>query len=211
MIRLNESVPHKISIAVSGGPDSMAALDFLSKSRNVMVLHYNHGTPHAHEAEQLVTDFCKERGLPLLTSRLLTTPPPGDSKEDFWRKQRYEFFEQVSWTPEYSTRPVITCHHLDDVAETWLFTSLHGEGRLIPSRRGRYLRPFLMTRKAIFEDWCDRHNIPHVIDPSNEDTRFMRNYIRHEVLPKALRVNPGLHKVLRKKIEKNPVILDGLE
>ena len=189
----------------------MAALDFLSKSRNVMVLHYNHGTSHADEAEKLVTDFCKERQLPILTSRLLTKPPAGHSKEDFWRRQRYEFFEQISLTPEYSDRPVITCHHLDDVVETWLFTSLHGEGRLIPSRRGRYLRPFLMTRKAIFEDWCDRHDVPYVIDPSNEDIRFMRNYIRHEILPRVLRVNPGLHKVLRKKIEKNPVILSTLE
>jgi tRNA(Ile)-lysidine synthase len=129
--------------------------------------------------------------------------PKGVSKEEFWRKSRYKFFEN-----EAGKLPVVTCHHLDDVVETWLFTSFHGDPQLIPSRRGRYLRPFLETRKAIFEDWCERKDVGYTIDPSNKDTSFMRNYIRHEVVPKVLRVNPGLHKVLRKKIRANPVIFD---
>ena len=67
--------------------------------------------------------------------------------------------------------------------------------------RDFYLRPFLETRKSTFEDWCDRKNVPSFYDVSNSDTSYMRNYIRHEVVPKALRVNPGLHKVLRKKLK----------
>jgi tRNA(Ile)-lysidine synthase len=105
----------------------------------------------------------------------------------------------------------VTCHHLDDVAETWLFTSLNGTPKLIPSRRDNYLRPFLQTRKAVFEDWCDRKEVPYHCDESNNDTRFNRNYIRHELMPKALRVNPGLHKVLRKKIRKELEVQSAIQ
>ena len=196
MIHLSFSPPKDVAIAVSGGCDSMAVLDFLRKSRNVTALHFNHNTPGADTYQALVEKYCAEHAIPLVIGSLEEVPDEGDSLEDFWRRERYAFFEEAR-----SLLPVITCHHLDDVAETWLFTSLHGTPRLIPSRRGPYLRPFLETRKAVLEDWCERKDVPYIEDPSNEDTRFMRNYIRHELMPKALRVNPGLHKVLRKKIK----------
>ena len=141
-------------------------------------------------------NYCNKNIIALVVGRLSGTRGSNESKESFWRRERYAFFAD-----SHGLLPVITCHHLDDVAETWLFTSLHGTPRLIPSRRGTYLRPFLETRKAVFEDWCSRKGVPYIEDPSNQDTRFMRNYIRHELMPKALRVNPGLHKVLRKKLK----------
>ena len=207
MINISMKLPDHVAIAVSGGPDSMAALDFLSRKKSVLALHFNHKTSHSDMAEHLVSDYCAARNIPLAIGELQVDMPPNTSREDFWRKQRYEFFE---WAAVYQGKdlPVITCHHLDDVIETWLFTSIHGDPRLIPSKRGRYLRPFLTTRKAIFEDWCDRKGVPYIIDPSNTDISFMRNYIRHELMPHALRINPGLSKVLRKKIKKNPVIFN---
>ena len=179
----------------------MAALDFLSKNKNITVLHYNHGTPHANHAEVVVSQYCERNSIPLIVGELKDEIPAGVSKEDFWRRNRYDFFEK-----EAGDLHVITCHHLDDAIETWLFTSMHGHPRLIPSQRGRYLRPFLGTRKVIFEEWCDRKGVHFINDPSNTDLTFMRNYIRHEIVPRALRVNPGLPKVLRKKIKNNPVI-----
>ena len=203
MIHLSTKIPNQIAIAVSGGPDSMAVLDFLSRNKDVSVLHFNHGTRHSDEAQQVVSGYCATRDIPLTVGVLNEQIQPGQSKEDFWRKSRYRFFEQ-----EAGPLPVITCHHLDDVVETWLFTSLHGNPRLIPTRRGRYLRPLLGTRKTTLEDWCDRKSVPYIIDPSNADISFMRNYIRHEIVPRALRVNPGLTKVLRKKIINSPVIFE---
>lgn len=194
-------LPHKLAIAVSGGPDSMAALDFLSKNKDVLVLHYNHATPHANHAEVIVSKYCEKNNIPLVVDGLKEDMPAGVSKEDFWRKHRYDFFER-----EAGDLHVVTCHHLDDAVETWLFTSMHGAPKLIPSQRGRYLRPFLGTRKVVFEEWCDRKGVHFINDPSNTDLSFMRNYIRHEIVPRALRVNPGLPKVLRKKIKNNPVI-----
>ena len=202
MIKMSMKLPDRFAIAVSGGADSMAALDFLSKKKDVIVLHFNHGTSHADEAQNTVRRYCEENMIPLITGDLEEHCPTGFSKEDFWRRERYSFFEE-----ECQELPVVTCHHLDDAVETWLFTSCHGDPRLIPSRRGRYLRPFLTTRKTTLEDWCDRKGVKYVVDPSNIDTSFMRNYIRHELIPKVLRVNPGIHKVVRKKIRNNPVII----
>ena len=204
MFKLTHKIPNTIFIAVSGGADSMAALDFLRKGRRVRVLHFNHGTEHAEEAQDCVERYCKENDIKISIGGLFGKEcPKGSSKEDFWRKQRYSFFESESMgslSGNWRDSPVVTCHHLDDVVETWLFTSMHGEGRLIPSKRDNYIRPFLLTRKAVFEDWCDRKDVPYVTDPSNTDTSFMRNYIRHKLMPHALTVNPGIHKVIRKKI-----------
>jgi len=207
MIRLCVKLPQKFCVAVSAGIDSMAALDFLSNGkRQITVLHYNHNTLHANEAENLVKNYCSIRNINFISSKLTEAIPKGQSKEDFWRRERYKFFEK-----NCNNLPVITCHHLDDLVETWIFTSLHGDSKLIPAQRGRYLRPFLLTRKAIFEDWCDRKNVPYAVDPSNEDTAYMRNYIRHEIVSKALVVNPGLPKVLRKKVLNNSIVNDSIE
>jgi len=204
MIRMSMKLPDKIAVAVSGGTDSMAALDFLARSnKEILVLHFNHGTEHAPSAERVVSDYCEHKNIPYIVGDLKEDIPSGVSKEDFWRKARYEFFDR-----EAGDMPVITCHHLDDLVETWLFTSFHGDPKLIPSIRGRYLRPFLLTRKTVLEDWCIDKEVLYMNDPSNCDVSYMRNYIRHEVVPRVLRVNPGLPKVLRKRVLNNPLICD---
>ena len=198
MIKLLGKVPKEICIAVSGGADSMAALDFLSKNRKIKVLHYNHNTEYGDLAERVVVKYCEDRGIEYTIGRLSCEIPKGVSKEDFWRKKRYEFFNK-----ECGNLKVVTCHHLDDAVETWIFTSLHGQSRLIPHSRDQFIRPFLASRKEPLISWCDSRSVPFANDPSNLDTKYMRNYIRHILLPKALDVNPGLHKVVLKKIKQS--------
>ena len=64
------------------------------------------------------------------------------------------------------------------------------------------IRPFLLNKKEVFYNWCERKGIPFVEDKSNGDDKYMRNYIRNNLVEKALVVNPGLHKVLFKKVKK---------
>ena len=194
MIKMSFKVPRRVGVAVSGGCDSMAVLDFLRRSHEVTALHFNHRTQGSDAATDIVYDFCKDKGIDYICQYLSEDCPKGSSLEDFWRRERYKFFETF-----HDCMDVITCHHLDDAVETWIFSSLNGNPKLIPSKRGMFLRPFLQTRKAVFEDWCFRKNVPYVEDQSNLDTRFTRNFIRHELMPKVLRVNPGIHKVIRKK------------
>jgi tRNA(Ile)-lysidine synthase TilS/MesJ len=58
----------------------------------------------------------------------------------------------------------------------------------------------MMTKKSELMDWCCRHSVPYVHDKSNEDTKYARNRIRNNIIPEALAVNPGLHKVVGKLV-----------
>jgi tRNA(Ile)-lysidine synthase len=202
MIKLLGNVPDKIAIAVSGGPDSMAALNFFERSnREIFVLHYNHGTDHSKCAERIVTDYCKSKDISYAVGNISRDRYSDESQEEYWRNERYAFFANYRGRPSrLSDRWIITCHHLDDAVETWIFTSLHGNAMLIPYKRDNFIRPLLTTRKDDLVSWCKEKDVPHIVDPSNNDTTYMRNFIRHTLLPNALTVNPGLHKVVKKKV-----------
>lgn len=195
MIHLLYKLPQELIVAVSGGPDSMAGLDFLSKSktRKVSAAYFNHGTEHSAEAEAVVRRYCMENEITFYRSEISSEKQPGQSLEEYWRLQRYEFFEDLP-------HPVVTCHHLDDCVEWWLFSSFNGNPKLIPHTRGKYLRPFLLNRKQSLVEWCRRKNVPYITDPSNHNSNFNRNRIRRDILPDVLLVNPGIHKVIKKKL-----------
>ena len=97
---------------------------------------------------------------------------------------------------------MITGHHLNDVIEWFLFSSLHGEGKIIPYRNKNVIRPFISTSKCSLEDWCVRKKVPFLTDPANSDRMFMRSIIRHDIMPHAKLVNPGIEKTFRKLVEK---------
>ena len=101
---------------------------------------------------------------------------------------------------EATTRPIITAHHLDDVVENWIFTSLNGNPFLIPHKRDQFLRPFLTTDKRDFTMWCIRKEVSTINDPSNGDYRYARNYIRNVLMPHAVHINPGIKKTIKKKL-----------
>lgn len=196
MIRLSMRVPIKIAIAVSGGRDSMACLDFLRQGkREITALHFNHGTHHAADAEKCVREYCDKWKIPLLVGNISGEPEKGQSLEDFWRKKRYFWFESTGF------EQIITCHHLDDAVEWWIMTSLRGIPKLIPSKRDRYTRPFLLTTREDLKNWAERKEIKWAEDPSNSDTDYDRNYVRHVMMPHILRINPGIQKTLFKLIE----------
>jgi tRNA(Ile)-lysidine synthase len=197
MIQIQGKLEREVYVACSGGVDSMAVVDFLMKNHKVNLLFFDHSTETSREAR----NFLQERyhpsinraGMNLEIGNITRLKNKSESWEEYWRTQRYEWFHSFDV-------PVITCHHLDDCVETWIFTSLNGEGRIIPYANKNVIRPFRLNRKSEFTNWCRNKNVPWVEDTSNEDTGYMRNFIRHEIIPKAMIVNPGLHKVIRKKV-----------
>jgi len=199
MINILGKIPHKVIIACSGGVDSMAVVDFLQAGgREVILAYFDHGTEHGSKARDFVKKYADRFSLPLHVGFFKCELEPGKSTEAEWRDARYVFFESV--IEIYDDVPLITCHHLDDQIETWIFSAMHGKPKTIPAKRGRHIiRPFLLTKKKDFSDWARRKNVPFVTDPSNCDTKYMRNHIRHNIVPQAMIVNPGLHKTLYKK------------
>ena len=200
MIKLQGKLPRKIYVACSGGVDSMVAVDFLSRKHDVFVLYFNHGTEHGHRAMQFVEKYCNEKDIPWLTNipddnREKTTR---ESQEEYWRNIRYDWLERCT------ERDIITGHHLDDCVETWVWSSMHGTGKIIPySRNNRFFRPFRLNRKRDLELWASLNNVPHIEDDSNKDTCYTRNYIRHDMMSSVLKVNPGIHKTIAKKVRED--------
>lgn len=204
MIQLATKLPHKpMYIACSGGVDSMVLLDFLSrnKKRDISVAHVNHGTEYANRAESFVRSTCFKLRINCTVHRVKSQMSEGKSKEEFWRRERLNFFYSLN-------SPVLTAHHMGDVMEWWVFSALHGKPKLIPTTNKNILRPFLTTSKASIENWAKTHKLKWIDDPSNTDTSFMRNQIRHNIIPEALKVNPGLEKVLRKKYRRHQNVYD---
>lgn len=171
----------------------MVISDFLlNGKRDVQLAFFHHGTVNSERAEDFVRKFADERRVPLRIGRINSEKSRGLSPEEFWRNERYSFLDSLG-------SPVITGHHLGDAIETWIFTSLHGESKLIPYSRGNVIRPFLVTPKEEIRSWASRRNLSWIEDESNGDPRYMRNRIRMHIVPEALKVNPGLGTVIRKK------------
>lgn len=194
-LQLIEKIPNKVAIALSGGVDSMVCLDFLLKGKkDVLALHFNHGTEGADSYEKFVRQKCAELGVELKVGYLTEDIPSGRSNEDFWREKRYEFFK------EECDREMITCHHLDDAVETWIFSSLKGESKVIPYRRDYIIRPFLLNKKSSFIEWAVNNKVEYIQDKTNFDLCHARNFIRNKMMLDVLHINPGIHKVVKKKI-----------
>lgn len=195
MIKLLGNIPKgEFGLACSGGVDSMAILDFLVNGRyNPHVLYFNHNTEHGDEAEEFITNYCRVHNLKLTLGK--TDLKPKSNKEKIWSDLRYDFFSSFDF-------PVMTCHHLDDCVETYIFTMLRGFQSVIPYSRGNVIRPFLLNDKSVFENWCSRKEVPFIQDESNFSVDYSRNRIRHNIVPEALKVNPGLKTVVKKMIKK---------
>jgi len=205
MIHIVGDVKHITAVACSGGIDSMAALSFLNNSkRRISAVFFNHGTEASEAAQSFLTHYCGEQGIPLITGHITGSKPKRDSLEAWWREQRYTFLHSLDLT-------IATAHHLNDVAETYLWGCLHGQPRFINynkphnSNPSNVVRPFLLTPKQELVAWCERKAIPWLEDASNTDIRFDRNLIRRNIMPEVLKVNPGFLKVvgrlLNKKLE----------
>jgi tRNA(Ile)-lysidine synthase len=115
----------------------------------------------------------------------------GRSIEDAGREARYRFLEEVA----AQSASIATAHTYDDLAETVLLNLLRGTGltgvRGIPARRGRIVRPLLDERRARLRALLRAAGIGFRTDASNKDPAYLRNRVRHELLPLLEQLRPG--------------------
>ena len=185
-------------LAFSGGADSVALLDMLTKEQNnnatILLAHVNHGI----RGEEALRDrtFCeqiaKERGLEIA---ILDVDVPalakerGQSIEEAAREVRYAFFADLM--KERNIPLLLTAHHADDHLETILFriargTGLSGLSGIAPIRpfaTGHLVRPLLGFSKQEILQYCKERGLDFVTDSTNADTTYARNRIRAEVIP----------------------------
>jgi tRNA(Ile)-lysidine synthetase-like protein len=193
MLKLLGKLPNPTYVAVSGGVDSMSVLHFLrtgmNGQRKVIPVFFDHGTETSAKALVFLTEHVRN----FISQKIAATKSKDQSWEEYWRDERYKFFHSLD-------APVITAHHLDDQIETWLFGAIHGQPKLIPYRNGNVIRPFLLTTKSDFIEYAETKFVSWIEDDTNMEYAHARNRIRHEIVPEALLINPGLHKVIAKRV-----------
>ena len=184
-----------IVCAVSGGADSVALLFglYLLKEEwqlDLSAAHFNHQLRGAESDrdEQFVRDFCAGYGIPLhVGSAQVVTGPKG--LEAAARDARYAFLRSLPGK-------IATAHTADDNAETVLMhlvrgTGLKGLGGIMP-QNGNVIRPMLNITRADVEEFLTEYCVDHITDSSNHTDDFLRNRLRHQVMPLLKGENPRL-------------------
>jgi tRNA(Ile)-lysidine synthetase-like protein len=175
----------KYVVAVSGGVDSVVLLDLLRRLPEVelTVAHFDHGIrPDSEEDRQFVKKLAENYELPFVYDEGKLGP---NASEATARQARYKFLRQAQ--SEAGAKAIITAHHQDDVLETAIINLLRGTGRRGLSSLGETAdlkRPLLKFPKKTLLDYARRHNLVWREDSTNADTNYLRNYIRHNILPK---------------------------
>ena len=185
----------KIVCAVSGGADSMALLWalYLLKEEwdlDISAAHFNHHLrgSESDRDEAFVRDFCDGYGIPLHVGSGHIVPGK-KGLEAAARDARYAFLRSLSGK-------IATAHTADDNAETLLMhlvrgTGLKGLGGIMP-QNGNVIRPMLSITRQEIEDFLAEYAVDYITDSSNNGDDFLRNRIRHYVMPLLKEENPKL-------------------
>jgi tRNA(Ile)-lysidine synthetase-like protein len=212
--------PGKYVVAVSGGVDSMVLLDILRQrpKLELVVAHFDHGIrPDSAADRKLVQRIAKAYGLPFVHAKGNLGPKAGEALA---REARYKFLRKVQ--AEQGARAIITAHHQDDMLETAIMNLLRGTGRRgLSSLRSRkdLVRPLLDWTKKNVREYAEEHDLAWAEDITNQNERYLRNYIRHSILARfthegresllrhlkqAGKVNDEIDRLLNKDLESQP-------
>ncbi len=208
--------PATVIVAVSGGADSIALLHLLTRMRaawslKLVVAHLDHNLRPSSAADAaFVAEMAENWGLPMETDRLppetLTQEGNVEANARHWR---YRFLARVAVDCQVDGNPVdvAVAHTANDQAETVLMNLIRGSGlqglagmqaarpltvhdRVVPSVR--VVRPLLNVSRSEVMQYLTEHNIPFREDPTNQDRTFVRNRVRHEIIPLLREINPQI-------------------
>lgn len=198
--------------AVSGGADSVFLLHMLLKSpAKIIVAHVNHKLrPEAASDQKFVEKLAKSHNLKAEILSINVANLAKKNKhglEETGRKVRYEFFAKLAKKHRKGSAAfVITAHNADDNLETRLlnFTrgaqlkGLIGMDMLSQTGKEKLFRPILNLNKKEILAYLKLKKIPFRNDKTNEDRKYSRNFIRHDIIPLLKKLNPNLTKTSAK-------------
>jgi tRNA(Ile)-lysidine synthase len=178
-----------VGVAVSGGPDSLALLVLAAAARPGLVeaATVDHGfRPEAKDEAAMVAAVCERLGVPHTILAVEWSEKPKTAIQERARTARYRLLG--AWAKERGLRAVLTGHHLDDQAETFIMRLARGAGvkglaamrrfTPVPGINGALLRPVLGWRRTELEQICADAGLTPAKDPSNEDEQFERVRVR---------------------------------
>jgi tRNA(Ile)-lysidine synthase len=178
-------------LAVSGGADSMVMADLFLKSHiPFAVAHCNYGLrgEASDLDEQLVHDWCKANNITFHSTKFDTKQKAQEWKkgvQETARILRYEWFEQIRSGHGYAK--IATAHHANDNIETLLINLFKGTGisglhGILPVS-GYLIRPMLFAAKEAVTSYAHENKVPYRDDASNATDDYLRNSVRHNLVP----------------------------
>ena len=179
----------ELSIALSGGADSIVLLHALNQLKqklklNLNAIHVHHGlSKNADDWENFCQKECKNFNIPIISERVDINSDLSMGIEAAARKSRYQVLEN------HRKEILVLGHHQNDQAETILLQLFRGSGlnglAAMPQfDQQKYIwRPLLKINRKLIEAYVEENNLSFVQDESNYDTKFDRNYLRNEILP----------------------------
>jgi tRNA(Ile)-lysidine synthase len=205
-----------VVVACSGGPDSTALLDALARlapprGLNLHVAHVDHRLRAGSELEaNLVAAAAAARSLPF-SALSVTVAPRGSSLQDRAREARHAALRRLA--DDVGATAIALAHTADDQAETVLMRALAGATpralSAMAERSGSLARPLLRVWRADVVAYCVALAFATIDDPSNDDRRFLRSRVRHDLLPALEQVFPAARRRLCVLAEHQRRLLDG--
>ena len=192
------SAKTKLLVAVSGGVDSMVLCDLLVKAKmNFSVAHCNFQLrgKNSEEDEEFIRNYCDENKIPFFAEKFNVKQykESGNySTQMAARELRYNWFNGL--ISEYQFDYLLTAHHLNDSLETFLINLSRGTGinglKGIRNQESQILRPLLPYSKAQILQYAVKYNLQWREDKSNSETDYVRNKIRHQIVPILEEIHP---------------------
>ncbi|MBR3523270.1 MAG: tRNA lysidine(34) synthetase TilS [Bacilli bacterium] len=191
-----------IVIGLSGGPDSMALLNILSKFNSnlkIVCAHVHHNLRKESDMEKIfVEEYCQKNGYIFEFLKIEEYKNNKFSEEEA-RRIRYDFFESLVY--KYNAKYLFTAHHGDDLIETVLMRLTRGStlkgysGISTITKKERYeiIRPLIFLTKDEVMNYINDNHIPYVVDNSNTSLKYTRNRYRAQILPILKKENPIVH------------------
>lgn len=191
----------KILLAISGGVDSIVLLELMQRAAEkdhlkLAVAHVNHQLrEESKEEAAFLKNYCQKKGIPYYYKEW-TASDKFTNTEAKARKFRYDFFTEIMLKGNYSS--LLTAHHSDDQAETILMKltrgssleNLAGIKAVQPFASGKLIRPFLIFSKEQLELFAKQKKLVYFEDSTNQSDKYVRNRLRHQVIPVLKQENP---------------------
>ncbi|MBM3893183.1 tRNA lysidine(34) synthetase TilS [Candidatus Dependentiae bacterium] len=213
-----------VIVALSGGPDSVFLLYLLKQLRDarfcsLVAAHLNHGwRAEAADDAAWCKALCAKLGVPFVQDHGDNYPVDkkyGGSAEAIGRKKRQLFYTAVK--TQYQAAAIALGHHQDDQFETFFIrlargTSLSGLHGMNPFD-GTYLRPLLCVSKKEILAWLAINNISYLTDATNAQDKYLRNRIRHYLVPALKQCDARFEKSITTtmiRLKEEDLFLDAL-
>ena len=201
---------HKLLIGVSGGADSVVLLDMLNKlgySCSIAHCNFNLRGKESDQDEEFVTQLSKKYNVSIYKKSFNTieyAKKNNLSIEMAARDLRYEWFDQL--IDKYSYDFIAIAHHKDDLAETFFLNLVRGTGirglRGIQEKNNKIVRPFLIFSRQQIIEYAHENNLHYKTDSTNKDIKYIRNKIRHEIIPLFNEINPSFNNTMFENVNR---------